>query len=539
VIPGGTFAEGRRIFTGDMYQASGGARYDAPFDASGVSITKVGSMAFDFAPSGFAPGVARFNYRFLDGTVGSRQIQRQPFGDDKPAWGLDLTDIWWNPAESGWGLTLAQHGSTTFGVWFTYDSARRPTFFVLPSITSLGFATWAGDVYTTTGPSYRGSTFDPSKVRVTRVGNASIEPQLTGGRLRFGPVINGSTVSKMVEPQKFGNSPPGATPAQNHALSVALQGNGRGSVVSNPSGLDCPGTCSASFAQGTVVTLTATATGTSRFAGFSGACSSAATSCVLTISGPASVAVRFDELPAASTLAIHPVVPLPDFTPGVPYFAPAATADGGQQPHTFSPDTFANGAPPLGLSIDANGNLVGTPSANITQDTFTFGICVQDRVATRVCTTNTVHRAVSQSGVPGTCRGSATITVTGQLRDPGSAFCRNVLPLTTTSQFEIQMQAWNQLGAQQAVVVMEKGSWICQNDHATPVRQQFAPIINFTSGSGGSLSGVGTENFNGGRFEISLSMNGNVATGTINDTYTQPNDSSVRWAWTGNFNCSR
>ena len=33
----------------------------------------------------------------------------------------DFTDLWWNPSESGWGLSLVQHPTRAmFGVWYTY-----------------------------------------------------------------------------------------------------------------------------------------------------------------------------------------------------------------------------------------------------------------------------------------------------------------------------------------------------------------------------------------------------------------------------------
>jgi len=61
---------------------------------------------------------------------------------------------------------------------------------------------------------------------------------------------------------------------QSHILSIAKAGNGSGTVTSSPAGINCGGTCSASFNSGTLVTLTATpATGTT-FAGWTGtACS--------------------------------------------------------------------------------------------------------------------------------------------------------------------------------------------------------------------------------------------------------------------------
>src|SRR5438093_79780 len=42
-------------------------------------------------------------------------------------------------------------------------------------------------------------------------------------------------------------------------LSVTRSGSGTGTVTSEPAGIDCGGTCSADFDDGTLVTLTATA----------------------------------------------------------------------------------------------------------------------------------------------------------------------------------------------------------------------------------------------------------------------------------------
>ena len=42
------------------------------------------------------------------------------------------------------------------------------------------------------------------------------------------------------------------------ALTVSKAGKGDGNVTSNPAGIDCGATCQATFAGGTMVTLTAT-----------------------------------------------------------------------------------------------------------------------------------------------------------------------------------------------------------------------------------------------------------------------------------------
>ena len=56
-----------------------------------------------------------------------------------------------------------------------------------------------------------------------------------------------------------------------YPLTVTKDGAGGGTVVSDPAGIDCGGTCSAAFDHGTNVTLTATAASGSAFSGWSGA----------------------------------------------------------------------------------------------------------------------------------------------------------------------------------------------------------------------------------------------------------------------------
>ncbi len=79
------------------------------------------------------------------------------------------------------------------------------------------------------------------------------------------------------------------TPA--FAVTVSLAGTGNGSIASTPVGISCGATCTASFASGTSVTLTPTATGGSVFAGFSGACSGQ--TCTLAVDAAKSVSASF------------------------------------------------------------------------------------------------------------------------------------------------------------------------------------------------------------------------------------------------------
>ena len=81
---------------------------------------------------------------------------------------------------------------------------------------------------------------------------------------------------------------------QNYALSVAREGTGSGTVTSAPAGINCGSTCSASYAAGTQVTLTAQAASGSSFAGWGGACTGTSSSCSVTMSAARSVTASFN-----------------------------------------------------------------------------------------------------------------------------------------------------------------------------------------------------------------------------------------------------
>jgi hypothetical protein len=43
----------------------------------------------------------------------------------------DFTDLWWNPAESGWGISMHVKRNVFFAAWFVYDSTGKPTWYTL------------------------------------------------------------------------------------------------------------------------------------------------------------------------------------------------------------------------------------------------------------------------------------------------------------------------------------------------------------------------------------------------------------------------
>ena len=93
-------------------------------------------------------------------------------------------------------------------------------------------------------------------------------------------------------------------------------GNGTGTITSVPAGIDCGVTCSASYATGTQVALTALPTAGSAFTGWTGACSGSANPCIVTIAAAAMVTARFDKPVLVTALATTSNGGSPNLRPG-------------------------------------------------------------------------------------------------------------------------------------------------------------------------------------------------------------------------------
>jgi phospholipase C len=87
-------------------------------------------------------------------------------------------------------------------------------------------------------------------------------------------------------------------------MSVKDAGVGQGIVSSSPAGIDCGQACSASFASGTQVTLTAAPMSTSLFAGWSGACIGTDPTCTVTLSASQQVTATFNPTQNVDVLSV-------------------------------------------------------------------------------------------------------------------------------------------------------------------------------------------------------------------------------------------
>lgn len=120
----------------------------------------------------------------------------------------------------------------------------------------------------------------------------------------FGGACSGSTCKLVLaDNESVSATFSAASPAQ---LTVKVLGSG--TVTSTPSGINCPGTCTASFPGGSNVNLAATPASGSSFSGFSGACSGQSCDLALVGGQNASVSATFAQGQAHDLTAINHII---------------------------------------------------------------------------------------------------------------------------------------------------------------------------------------------------------------------------------------
>jgi len=118
----------------------------------------------------------------------------------------DFTDMWWIPAESGWGANVIQQGDTLFITLFVYGTNGQATWFVGPAAsyqgTVAGSQRFTGSLYQVTGPYFGAATFDKNAVSAREVGSITFTaPQVASATLAYS--VNGVNVTKEVVRQTW------------------------------------------------------------------------------------------------------------------------------------------------------------------------------------------------------------------------------------------------------------------------------------------------------------------------------------------------
>jgi hypothetical protein len=117
-----------------------------------------------------------------------------------PACATDYSDMWWLPAESGWGVNFTQNEGVIFMTFFIYGPGNQPTWYVAIAYRDAN-GNFAGNLYSTVG-SYFGAPWNPAEhPAATLAGSASFVPTSPyQGTLTYS-LTGGPTVTKSIERQ--------------------------------------------------------------------------------------------------------------------------------------------------------------------------------------------------------------------------------------------------------------------------------------------------------------------------------------------------
>ena len=194
VIPGGSWSSGT-TFSGMLYSTSA-RNSGVPFTQTQVQVSPVGTADLNFSDA----NNASLSYRH-NGVAGTKSLSRYVFDSSGNSAGVNRSDMWWAPSESGWGVHITQQFQTLFAGWYTYDASGKPTWLVLPGGSWISPTTYSGTLYRTAS-SATGRALDQGVVSTTAGGSATLLfSDADNAELRY--VVDGVAGSKTITRLQF------------------------------------------------------------------------------------------------------------------------------------------------------------------------------------------------------------------------------------------------------------------------------------------------------------------------------------------------
>lgn len=167
-------------YAGDLFRVTGIPFQDIDNAPSGKVEEQVGSvhLAFDADPHAMAFTTT------IDGNTVTRNMSRYDFsGKDVVCSAVEAadarmtnyTDMWWEPATTGWGINVIHLDDKLYGQWYTYETPDQPVFMTI-TLERQGDGSYLGPVYRQNdgGRPFRSAGKDNSEPGAEVVGTASL-----------------------------------------------------------------------------------------------------------------------------------------------------------------------------------------------------------------------------------------------------------------------------------------------------------------------------------------------------------------------------
>ena len=188
-----------------------------PEEVKALLFTNVQTNNFSQGLPVFSPAVAmpaNPNFTFGYGILDARAAVNAIAGNTPPPLvsGISVNDnqtgLWWNPAESGWGIGLTQQGNIIFGALFSYAAgaggANPGAWFVMPAGLRQADGSFAGKIFQTKGSGYNAIPFVGGAA--TELGDMRITfTSKTAATMTYN--VGSTSVVKQIVPQLFGRQP--------------------------------------------------------------------------------------------------------------------------------------------------------------------------------------------------------------------------------------------------------------------------------------------------------------------------------------------
>lgn len=192
-ISGGQWTDAR-TFTGTLYDASGPAFFEGPFDPARVRLTPAGTATLRFVDD----QRATFSWRFAGGANGALPIERYAFAPPALASDAVFGDLWYDAQAPGWGVSVSHQYNKIFMAWYAYDAQGRATWFTVPDTAN------SRTIFSTSDqrPSFGGKAYRSQGTTQVEAGRAVIT-FLADGTARLDYVIDGTSGSRTLSRLPF------------------------------------------------------------------------------------------------------------------------------------------------------------------------------------------------------------------------------------------------------------------------------------------------------------------------------------------------